>query len=146
MKKPKTETETAAHLSRLGRLVLMVWAGGILFVTSLLMANHIVAMPSPTDIEKLRQAVSELRTASGTPLSVHVRVYKNCSCTRSLFEHLVERGAVPDAEEIVLFVGEDEVWQRRANTEGVRFFVYEADGVRRRNVLFRGGARLWRDV
>ncbi len=30
--------------------------------------------------------------------------------------------------------------------EGVRFFVYEADGVRRRNVLFRGGARLWRDV
>ncbi len=34
----------------------------------------------------------------------------------------------------------------KLRTEGVRFFVYEADGVRRRNVLFGGGARLWRDV
>ncbi len=43
-----------------------------------------------------------------------------------------------------------ESWMRpmpaRTVVEGVRFFVYEAGGVRRRNVLFRGGARLWSDV
>ncbi len=38
-------------------------------------------------------------------------------------------------------------WEaEKVGLEGVRFFVYEADGVRRRNVLFGGGARLWRDV
>ncbi len=54
------------------------------------------------------------------------------------------RTAAPQREAIAL--------QRLHNAEsvtgyaGVRFFVYEADGVRRRNVLFRGGARLWSDV
>ncbi len=48
-------------------------------------------------------------------------------------------------DELLRTVGTNS-WRSHVRNEGVRFFVYEADGVRRRNVLFRGGARLWRDV
>ncbi len=52
-----------------------------------------------------------------------------------------------EAEPVVdALPGQTLIWTRSPVSEGVRFFVYEADGVRRRNVLFGGGARLWRDV
>jgi hypothetical protein len=102
----------------IGTSILVIWAPVTLLVTAALMVNHVVAMPAPTEIERLTGAVLALRHPSDDRrLVVHV-VADGCSCTDSLFDHLTERGPQADTDEWVVFVGEDPVRERSVRDRG----------------------------
>ncbi len=87
---------------KLGIAFLLLWAPLAIGIIGLLMVNHTVAMPSPTRLDRVEAA---LRTvAPDGHLVVHV-IFAGCSCTDSLVDHLIARGADPSRREVVWFVG-----------------------------------------
>lgn len=87
----------------LGRAFLAIWAPLSVTVIGLLMVNHTVAMPSPSDLQRLRSGVDALR-GDAERITIHV-IYAGCSCTDRLIDHLIARGAGPGPE-LVFFVGQ----------------------------------------
>lgn len=104
---------------RLGKVALAAWLPVTVTVLAFLMVSHVVAMPSPSDEDRLREGVAALRLLDA-PLRLHV-IYEDCSCTRSLWAHLMERGAARGVDELVLYVGDDAERAREARRRGYRF-------------------------
>lgn len=104
---------------RLGKAALTLWLPVTLAIVASLMVSHVVAMPSPTDGARLRDGVSALRRGDG-PFRLHV-LYERCSCTRSLWAHLMERGAQAGVDELILYVGADPERAAEARRRGYRF-------------------------
>lgn len=98
----------------------MIWAPAALVVVALLMVNHVVAMPEPSDVERLQGAVVELLGGRLERRAVVHVIYAGCSCTDGLVAHLDERGPRPDADEVVLYVGADRERQARLAARGFR--------------------------
>lgn len=115
-----------AVIDRASKLILVLWVPAILVVTALLMVNHIISMPTPTDMSRLRQAVAETRTDSTRPFLLHV-IYENCSCTDGLFRHLIERRAHTDATETILYVGDDPERDTNSRRAGFGFVTIDRD-------------------
>ena len=87
--------------------LLGVWIGLALLGISSLAVPHMASMPAADKEERLTRALLEMRRRPWQRYVVHV-IYERCSCTERLFRHLLARGAFPDAEEVVLFVGSDD--------------------------------------
>ncbi len=98
----------------LSYLLLAVWGVVTVTVTSLLMVNHTVAMPSPVDIEGLRRSLQD--RVDGTTV-VHF-IHERCSCTNSLLEHLFERGAGASVREHLVYIGTRQDRIERARQAG----------------------------
>jgi hypothetical protein len=87
-----------------------------------------------------------LRQEGDTRFVVHV-IYERCSCTERLFAHLVARRAFADAEELVLFVGEDAARRDAVIGAGYRYAsiapddLFAAFGLEAAPVLFAFDAR-----
>jgi len=82
-----------------GWAFLVVWLIGTTVGIGSLMVNHTVALPEPTRADRL---IGVALATVGPDGLFHV-VPANCSCTDSLVDHLVLRGA--QGEEVVAFVG-----------------------------------------
>jgi hypothetical protein len=82
-------------------------------------------MPALDDETRLSRAMLALRRDPARAFLVHV-IYAQCSCTERLFAHLVKRGAFADAEEVVLFVGDDDLKRRSAGQAGFGFTTVSA--------------------
>jgi hypothetical protein len=106
--------------NRLGRLFLLAWVPGTICGLAALMLNHFVSMPNPDDLERLRKGVLGFTQGDHGFRLVHV-IYQDCSCTNNLFTHLMDRGAFPEAEETILFIGKDNERRLKAARAGFRF-------------------------
>lgn len=94
-----------------------MWIPSALLVTALLMVNHVISMPLPSDITRLHNSIQNLRNDDETPLIVHV-VYQNCSCTRNLLEHLADRRSSSKLQEVLLYVGQRDSRSKLAEKAG----------------------------
>ena len=106
--------------SRAGGVGVVIWGAGTLFSITVLMVNHFVAMPSPSDYDLLVGGVRVMQREERVPLLLHV-IYANCSCTNGLFRHLLARRALPGFQERILFVGIDAERRRGAEAQGFEF-------------------------
>lgn len=107
----------------------MVWAPLTLVVTGALMVNHVIALPQPTETGAMIAAMSALGDTRGdSPLVVHV-VADGCSCTDSLFDHLLSRGPRGDLDEVILFVGADPDRESAIRAAGYRLAVTDRAGL-----------------
>ncbi len=88
--------------SKIAAVVLLIWAPTTIVITSLLMVNHTIAMPMPSDLQQVEHGLVDW-LGRGDAV-VHI-LYANCSCTDRLVDHLVERGPTLAEREVVLFVG-----------------------------------------
>ncbi len=88
--------------SKIAAVALCIWAPVTITITSLLMVNHTIAMPLPSDLQRVEHGMMEW-LGRGDAV-VHI-LYANCSCTDSLVEHLVARGPTLVEREVVVFVG-----------------------------------------
>jgi hypothetical protein len=96
------------------------WAAAALLGISSLAVPHMAAMPGAPHEARMTRALLELRQRDATRFVVHV-IYERCSCTERLFAHLVSRGAFADAEEVLVFVGEDTSKRDAATRAGFRY-------------------------
>jgi len=103
-----------------GRALIAAWLALSLLGIASLGVSHTAPMPQPTPAERLTHALLEMRASPGSMLLVHV-IYAHCSCTERLFNHLIERRALPGVDEAILFVGEDAAKKARARKAGYRF-------------------------
>lgn len=104
----------------LGVGLLAVWAPVALVVIALLMVNHVVAMPEPSDVDRLHAAVEALVGGRADRRAVVHVIYAGCSCTDGLVTHLDTRGPGADTDEVVLYVGADAERQARLAARGFR--------------------------
>jgi hypothetical protein len=104
----------------LGKVLLAGWALVVLIGLASMSLGHMAAMPEPGDEGRLVRALRALRVDPDRGFVVHV-IYAGCSCTARLFAHLTQRPRFADADEIVLFVGDDPAKRRAAEHAGLRF-------------------------
>lgn len=104
----------------LGKSLLAGWAVLTLVGMASMSLGHMAAMPEPDDAARLTREILALRRDAGRSFFVHV-IYAGCSCTERLFTHLTARARFADADEIVLFVGEDPAKRLSAERAGLRF-------------------------
>lgn len=84
-------------------------------------------MPSPSDEDVLTAGVNALVASRRGRAVVHV-IYKDCSCTAGLLDHLAERGPLRDASEVIVFVGDDPT--REAQLTAAGFTWHSTDELR----------------
>jgi hypothetical protein len=111
-----------------------LWAAAALVAISSIALPHMAPMPGASRAARTTQALLALRREAQRALVVHV-IAAHCSCTERLFAHLVERGASADAEEVVLFVGEDAAKQAAATRAGYRYATVAAADLTARFLL-----------
>jgi hypothetical protein len=88
-----------------GRLVLGVWAAGILAVGASLMAGHLVSLPVPRATDsRLRASLAAGPGVAKGRWSAHHVLYQSCGCSQRVLAHLLERRARPDLVETVVYV------------------------------------------
>jgi len=104
----------------LGKSLLAGWAVVTMLGLASMSLGHMAAMPEPDDQARLTRELLALRREAGRGFFVHV-IYAGCSCTERLFTHLIARARFADADELVLFVGEDPAKRRAAERAGLRF-------------------------
>lgn len=117
---PRWRSVIEACKGPLGWALIGAWLLLSLIGIASLGVSHTAPMPGPTPEERLTSALLALRDRPRMPFLVHV-IYARCSCTERLFKHLVERKALPDLAETILFVGDDPGKQERARAAGYRF-------------------------
>lgn len=105
---------------RTGGWLLALWAIAMMVVLASLSLRHVAALPAPDDATRLSTALLHLRHGSSRKFVVHV-IYSECSCSRSLFAHLMARGPFADSEELVLFTGTDPAKRDSAVRAGFAF-------------------------
>ncbi|MEE4301940.1 MAG: hypothetical protein V2J24_21055 [Pseudomonadales bacterium] len=105
------------------KIFLGTWALLCACLLGALSMGHVVAFPEP-ERDRLAGLLAALHEFGGDApgrLAVHV-IASDCSCTESLFRHLVEHGPVDDTEEVILFVGPEHRGKRAASrAAGYRF-------------------------
>lgn len=106
--------------SRLGKALLAGWAVVVLTGLASMSLGHMAAMPEPDDEARLVRELRALRRDPARGFVVHV-IYAGCSCTARLFTHLTQRPRFADADELVLFVGDDPAKRVAAERAGLRF-------------------------
>jgi hypothetical protein len=135
--------------SWLGKALLAGWAVLTMVGLASMALPHMAAMPEPGDQARLVRELLALRRDPARSFYVHV-IYAGCSCTARLFAHLTKRARFADADEIVLFIGEDPAKRRAAESAGLRFttaspaVLAERYGIEAAPVLvaFNAGGRL----
>lgn len=90
--------------------------------------GHVVSMPKPEagSLSGLLGALQKLRQRDAGEFVVHV-LSADCSCTESLFRHLLDNGPQGSADEVFLFVGENAAKAQQARQAGYRFVSIESD-------------------
>lgn len=93
---------------KLALVALAAWLAGGTLLGGLLLVRHLVALPVPDrDDLALAAAIRQLLPPSGGRLrAIHV-LYRECACSRRTIAHLLERRALPAADELVLAVDDD---------------------------------------
>lgn len=112
-------TSERPALRKLGRLLgrgaFAVSTGATLLVGSLLMAQHMIALPKPA-----LAALPRERPAADGRLSVTHVLMESCGCSQQVLQHLLERRARPEVHERILFIGSDAIAER-ARAAGYSF-------------------------
>jgi hypothetical protein len=103
-----------------GRFLLAAWALIAVIGLAYLSREHLASLPEPGNEALLGRALLRLRRGSNASFLVHV-VYGECSCSRSLFAHLLARGRFSGAEELILYVGTGSNKQQAAERSGFEF-------------------------
>jgi len=100
-------------IPKLRAIALALWLPAALVPAALLMASHLITLPTPST-EALASAIGGARAPAerGRWLVLHA-LYGKCGCSRRVVEHLVRRRARRDVVERVLLVdGEPELLGR----------------------------------
>jgi hypothetical protein len=109
-----------AKHSWINKTILASWLIVMLVGLAALSLNHMASLPAHSDEALLVRSLLKLRRVPEANFLVHV-IYKECSCSRALFGHLIARGPFRGAEEMVLFVGADLNKERLAKRAGFGF-------------------------
>jgi hypothetical protein len=116
-KKPKWLSEKVL-------LVLLVaWLLACTAVISALSLGHVVALPLPEDsaVGRFKTMLLSYKNAElSTQFVAHI-LAEDCSCTRSLAEHLLSKGPRKASDELILFVGNNSELASEAAAAGFRF-------------------------
>jgi hypothetical protein len=87
---------------------LALWIAGGTVLGGLLMMRHTVALPAPaTDDPALIAALRAAFPPSGDRLRAVHALYRPCPCSRRLLDHLLERRARADVDELVIVTDDD---------------------------------------
>ena len=114
-------------------LILTAWALPLLLIGTVLMAEHWVVLPVPgRDDARFSAALSELthEKVSGWHM-VHI-LYGDCRCSQRVFDYLLARPRVPDADEQVLLVGEQQEYRSKARACGLALSAITPDELKER--------------
>lgn len=97
----------------------MIWALIAFVVTGTLASAHEYTLPRPADPEAVARALAGRRSPRdrGRYL-IHHMLYRECSCSKRIIDHLLARRALPDAAERLVLVGSDAELARRAIDAG----------------------------
>jgi hypothetical protein len=98
----------------------------ILVGLAALSVKHMAPLPKPDDEARLTRSMLQLRRSSMPNFLVHV-IYAECSCSRALFAHFIQRHPFPDTEEAILFVGVDRKKEESARSVGFNFTSVSAE-------------------
>lgn len=104
------------------------WFAACALILGNLGVSHVVAMPEPEagSLAGLLASLQKLRQRESVEFVVHV-LSADCSCTESLFRHLLDNGPDWSAEEVFLFVGDNAARAQLARQAGYRFVSIESD-------------------
>jgi hypothetical protein len=92
----------------------------MLVAVSSLALPHMAPLPETSRETRTMRALLALRADPSKRFVVHV-IAARCSCTERLFAHLAKRGRMADADEIVLFVGNDTQKEQTATHAEFRY-------------------------
>ena len=86
-----------------------------------LLASHLLALPSPEPIDpRLNAAIAALPTSADHWRALHF-VYEECKCSQRVVARLLERGAMSDVAERIVFVGKGDAIGASATARGFQF-------------------------
>jgi len=85
-------------------------------------------VPLGSRVQQLASAMGALRKGGSDNFVIDV-IAAQCSCTQRLFDHLLARGPLLSAEELILFVGADDAKAQAARRAGFRFKSITAEGL-----------------
>ena len=109
-------------------ILLVAWFALSSIVVSTLMVGHWVPLPQP-DRKGAWAALAGLRSTDAPLLVVHV-LYADCSCSRRIFDHLVDSDRPARAEEVVLLVGQAPEFASQATAKGIRIHRIESQALK----------------
>lgn len=103
-------------------ILLALWSLLCAAVLGALSIGHLVAFPEPEEraVQGLLTALEALRDDEDARFAVHV-IASDCSCTESLFRHLLAHGPAAGADELILFVGPERGKRVPSLEAGYRF-------------------------
>jgi hypothetical protein len=104
-----------------------------LFIAGWLTMPHLIAMPAPAASDRaLAAGIAGLRRPGpGGWLVVHA-LYAACRCSERVVDHVLDRPALPGADEVVLVVGARPDWVARAERAGRRVVTIGPEALRAR--------------
>jgi hypothetical protein len=104
----------------IGRLLVAGWIVIMIVLVASLALKHNAALAQPSDERLLTNAMLKLRKHPERNFVVHV-IYSECSCSRALLEHLINRHPFKNSEELILFVGVNSARRESARQAGFEF-------------------------
>jgi len=131
---PASNRSAGRRRKAIGAALIAIWAAGMLLAISTIALPHMAPMPGASRAARTTQALLALRRDPRREFIVHV-IAAHCSCTDRLFAHLVQRGPFADADEVVVFAGEDAAKQAAATRAGFRYATVTADDLAARYLL-----------
>jgi len=131
---PASNRSAGRRRKAIGAALIAIWAAGMLLAISTIALPHMAPMPGASRAARTTQALLALRRDPRREFIVHV-IAAHCSCTDRLFAHLVQRGPFADADEVIVFAGEDAAKQAAAMRAGFRYVNVDAEALARRFLL-----------
>lgn len=104
----------------LGVGAIALWVIGMLFVCAIMLARHLVTLPSYTKNDvALQKALAAQRPAHASLMwmSIHV-LYGECGCSRRVAKYLLNSPRPKDTIELIVLVGDDPKLRREAIARG----------------------------
>lgn len=111
----------------LGKIFLVLWVIVVVTVITFQMASHLLAMPLPKEVEKVRESLLSYQNNKEW-LYVHI-IYDKCSCTNLLIEHLVERKKMKEATEVIMLIGGSSSYEDQLIKSGFKFVTMKKETV-----------------
>jgi hypothetical protein len=97
-------TDRRRRFRRALRVTVLVWVAVAIPLGALLLARHMVALPSPDREDPVLAAAVAAHAPPGSWFAVHF-LYRECACSRRVVDHLLARSRPAGLRERVVLVG-----------------------------------------
>ncbi len=119
----KPPTETPWRSRTIFAVFIALWLFTCSAIIGALSLGHVVALPlpAPSIVDTFKNTLLQYRAASVNGEFVTHILAADCSCTKSLTEHLLTKGPQPQSDELILYVGFDPELETAAIAAGFRY-------------------------